>query len=415
MNRIDVRDVRFSYGSKPVLDGVAATCREGEITGILGPNGSGKTTLLRVMSGYLTPDSGGVAYNGRPVQHLRSRDLALMRAVVEQRLVAPFEFSVFDYVMIGRTPHLTWSRPETAGDRHAVEQALELTRTLHLHDRPIGELSGGELQRVMIARALAQEPAFLLLDEPTSHLDVRHQLEIMHLLEDLSGSIAVVAVIHDINHALAFCEQVLLLQQGRVIGQGNPDDILTAPTIRRVFGVDSVRLDHPHLSQSSLAFSLPPRTADERRRRILIIGGGGYARPVIFSLAHAGYELWTGVLNQGDRDLDTALSLGCRTLTIPPFCRIDEAAKDRLRAWCLDADAVVVAAMPVGQGNLGSLEVACEVAGAKPVILVARRQAFGDLDHVGGRAEYLYIALAERAHVVGSTEELLTLLERSIG
>ncbi len=187
MKVLEARDISFSYGRNPVLQEITLECRPGEVLGILGQNGSGKTTLLRLLAGYLRPDYGTVRFrDGRDISTMATGDLARIRAVVGQSVGSYFDFPITDFVMLGRTPYLPRFGRETSHDFMIVEQALELTDTSHLQDRLVSQLSGGELQRVTIARALAQEPEILMLDEPTSHLDVRHQLEIMELLGELA-------------------------------------------------------------------------------------------------------------------------------------------------------------------------------------------------------------------------------------
>ncbi len=412
MNRLDVNAVGYAFGSKTVLTDVDMTCAEGELVGILGPNGCGKTTLMRCMAGYLVPDAGSISYNSRPLGDLPPRDLARIRAVVEQQLVTPFDFSVYEYVMLGRTPYLGRFGSETAEDRRYVEEALGLTGSSPFRDRLIGTLSGGELQRVMIARALAQRPGILLLDEPTSHLDVRYRLEIMHLLRDLAGERAVVAVIHDINDAYAFCDRVLLLRQGRPVAFGPPADVLTSEALGEVFGVVASPLEHPGTVTPVLSFSLPPSARRRQAGRVVVITGGGSGRHVIASLVHGGYDVRVGVLNEGDRDLELARSLRCPAVTEPPFSRIAENSLESLRTWCMDADAIVLAAMPVGEGNLGNLIVAEEMLGKKPLVLFAHDQDYGCLDFTGGRGEEAYHAVARAAPIAASIEELLMLIER---
>ncbi len=406
--------VGYAFGSKPVLNDVTMACAEGELIGILGPNGCGKTTLMRCMAGYLVPDTGSIWYNGRLLGELSSRDLARIRAVVEQQLVTPFDFSVYDYVMLGRTPYLGRFGSETAEDHRHVEEALGLTGSYSFSDRSIGTLSGGELQRVMIARALAQQPGILLLDEPTSHLDVRYRLEIMHLLRDLAGERAVVAVIHDINDAYAFCDRVLLLRQGRPVAFGPPADVLTSEALSDVFGVVASPLEHPGVVTPVLSFTLPRSVRRRRAGRVIVITGGGCGQHAVSSLVHEGYDVRVGVLNEGDRDLELARSLRCPALTEPPFSRIRQSSMASLRAWCADADAIVLVAMPVGAGNLGNLIVAEEMLGKKPLVLFARNQTYGRLDFTGGRGEEAYFFVARGAPTAASVEELLMLLEREI-
>jgi len=412
MNCITLDGVAFRYGSKEVLNGISFTCREGELTGILGENGCGKTTLLRIMAGYLKPQAGSVAYNSQPAAQLSARRLAQMRAVVEQRLTSPFEFPVFDYVMLGRTPYLGRFKSETLHDYMVVEESLRLTGTTHLQDRNAGSLSGGELQRVMIARAHAQEPDFLMLDEPTAHLDIRHQLEIMDLLRGLSETTAVIAVIHDLNHAARFCDRVIVIgRKGSVAGDGVPDEVLHPDLIKDVFSVNAATVPDPASPRSYRVFSLPAATTADKGMTVHVISGGGAGRYVISALHASGYQVTVGVLNEGDLDLGTAESLGCHAITAPPFSRITAAQGTELERWCLDAGAVVVVPVPVGKGNLANLEAVHSVAGKRAVIFMDTVSGYDGLDHADGRAAPLYRGIRENAVLVKNIENLLEVLE----
>lgn len=414
---LTARNVWFGYiPDQPVLRGVSIDAAQGELLGILGPNGSGKTTLLRVMAGYLHPWDGDVSLGGRPLQQMDARELSRKRAVVEQRLSAPFAFPVYDYVLLGRTPYLSRFRSAGAADHHAVVEALDRTHTLHLQDRDVSELSGGELQRVMIARALAQEPRFLLLDEPTSHLDIRHQLEVMNLLADLSRDIAVVTIVHDINLAARYCHRVALLGGGRVRVDGAPSTVLTPASLEETFDVTALKRFLPENRGHQFIFSLPPKNQHGHGRRVQIICGGGTGMHVLLSLDAAGYEVGVGVLNEGDEDLSIARSLGCETITSPPFSEIDSGARTALARACERADALVVVAMPVGPGNLANLEVVSEYAGEKPVILLdgESEQGFDRFDYTGGHATRLYRGIAQSGEVAATAGELHQRLERIV-
>ncbi|MGC9434913.1 MAG: ABC transporter ATP-binding protein [Methanomicrobiales archaeon] len=414
---LTIRNVWFGYiPDQPVLRGLSIDAAQGELLGILGPNGSGKTTLLRVMAGYLHPRDGDVSLGGRPLQQMDAREISRKRAVVEQRLSAPFAFPVYDYVLLGRTPYLSRFRSAGAADHHAVVEALDRTHTLHLQDRDVSELSGGELQRVMIARALAQEPRFLLLDEPTSHLDIRHQLEVMNLLADLSRDIAVVTIVHDINLAARYCHRIALLGEGRVQVDGAPSTVLTPASLEETFEVTALKRSIPENRGHQFTFSLPPQNQHGHGRRVQIICGGGTGMHVLLSLDAAGYEVGVGVLNEGDEDLSIARSLGCETITSPPFSEIGSGARTALARACEHADALVVVAMPVGPGNLANLEVVSEHAGEKPVILLdgESEQGFDRFDYTGGHASRLYREIAQGGEVAATAGELHQRLERIV-
>ncbi|NYT20582.1 MAG: ABC transporter ATP-binding protein [Methanomicrobiales archaeon] len=400
-------DLTFSYGRKPVLEGIDLECRRGEVLGILGQNGSGKTTLLRLLAGYLKPERGSVLYRGTDISAMSSSDLARIRAVVGQSAGVNFDFPVADFVMLGRTPYLSRFGRESAHDFRMVEQALDLTDTGHLQDRLISRLSGGELQRVTIARALAQEPEILMLDEPTSHLDVRHQLEIMDLLGKLSRSMTVITIVHDLNSAFRHCGRVALLHRTHLHSCGPPEEVLTPEAIREVFSVRASRAEGPDGGGPLLSFSLPPPDPDRRDVRVHVISGGGYGRTVLHALAGRGYQVSAGVLNEGDLDLDVAQYLGCRVITAPPFSRIGENERRRMEEVAREADAIVVVAMPVGEGNIENIRFARDMAAGVPVILYAPSCTLSGLDYAGGEGDAVYGALRQRAILTCSLGELI--------
>jgi iron complex transport system ATP-binding protein len=231
--------VSAAYDGAQVLHDVDLTVAPGEMVGVLGPNGSGKSTLLRVLSGVLMPVSGRVLVAGHEVHRMRARERAKLVGVVSQETSLTFAFSVWDMVAMGRHAHLSLLSGLTAQDRDVIRWALERTDCWHLRQRLITELSGGELQRVIIAQALAQEARALLLDEPTSQLDLNHQLEIGCLLRDLNRErgITIVWVSHDLNLAAEFCERIVMVGDGRVIADGPPEDVITEPLLEQLYGV----------------------------------------------------------------------------------------------------------------------------------------------------------------------------------
>jgi cytidylate kinase len=228
------------------LDGVTMHVEAGEFAGVIGPNGAGKTTLLRAISGVAPPRAGSVRVDGREVGTLPPRERARLVAVVPQVEGPPGGYTVREAVAMGRTPHLGRWGGGGAADRAAVEQALRHTRLEDLDSRLVETLSGGERQRVLIARALAQEARVMLLDEPTAHLDVAVQLEIMELLAGLPRSgLTLVAALHDLNLAATFCRRLLLLDRGRVVADGAPETVLTDEILAPVYGAEFLVRPHP--------------------------------------------------------------------------------------------------------------------------------------------------------------------------
>lgn len=228
------------YGDLPVISGVDLELYAGDFVGVIGPNGCGKSTLIRALTGILPPLSGRVHLEGRSVTDLPRREIARRIAVVPQDTALLFGFSVLEMVLMGRTPHLRRLQRAGETDLAVALGALRQTDLIRFKDRKVTELSGGERQRAVIARALAQEPEILLLDEPDSHLDIGHQVEVFNLMEELNRArgLTLLCVSHDLNLAAAYCRQLVLMQGGRTIAAGPPDLILTPERIRAVYGLD---------------------------------------------------------------------------------------------------------------------------------------------------------------------------------
>lgn len=243
-------EVEFGYrladgSERHVLSGLTLTLRRGELVALLGANGSGKTTLLRLLTGMLVPARGEVTFDGRPVVAWRRDALARRVAVLPQQLELPAGFRVGELVEMGRAPHARRLFGSTADDERAVARALSDADALDLAHRFADELSGGERQRVLVAMALAQEPELLLMDEPTLHLDLAHQVALLSTIRRLRAQrgLTVLAVLHDLNLAAAFAPRVVVLAGGRVAADGPPGDVLTSALVERAFGVavDEVR------------------------------------------------------------------------------------------------------------------------------------------------------------------------------
>ena len=232
-----LRNIGFRYGSNWAVRNVTLEIGGGELLGILGPNGSGKSTLLKIMDGILTPQEGETRLGDRSLRVLGRTDLARKVAFVAQETSFKFSFSVLEVVLMGRFPHLGRLRFEGKRDLDIVSRCLETVHALELADRSIHELSGGEKQRVLVARALAQEPDMILLDEPTSFLDIKFKKEIFELISSLTRDkkITVVVVSHDIDFASMYCQRLLVLKAGRMFKAGPPAEIITTRNIENVY------------------------------------------------------------------------------------------------------------------------------------------------------------------------------------
>ena len=236
---LEARSLEFRYGGEPVIDELSLTLHAGEILGVIGPNGCGKSTLLRLLSGVLEPARGEVWLRGRPLREHSRVQVARAMAVVPQETAIEFPFSVTEMVLMGRSPHLRGFAFEGDRDLAVARAAMRRTGVLHLEQRSIHELSGGERQRVILARALAQEADILLLDEPGAFLDIRHEVEIYDLLQEVRGDgRSIVTVLHDLNLAALYCDRVALIKAGRLVRVGTPSEVITYGLLTEVFEVD---------------------------------------------------------------------------------------------------------------------------------------------------------------------------------
>jgi len=245
--RLDAFSVCYNYDIITAVDNVSLSLESGEFVGILGPNGSGKTTLLRVLTGALKPWAGTVLLDGEEVHKMRPKLVAQKIAVVAQNGYIPFPFSVLEMVMMGREPHMARLSRESPQDMDIVFEAMEATGVTHLAERSVLDLSYGERQRVVIARALAQEPGILLLDEPTSHLDPGYRMEIMDIFKSLTRrkNIGVLAVLHDVNLASVYSDRLIMLNRGKKVAEGLPWEVVTKEIMKSVYGVRAVVRKHP--------------------------------------------------------------------------------------------------------------------------------------------------------------------------
>ena len=239
--RLKVQGVSFCYRSEDVVDDVSFDADEGQIVGILGPNGSGKTTLLKCLNRVLAPRLGTVLIDSIDNRDRTRKEIARQIGVVPQSANSSFPFTALDMVMMGRNPELDRFEKEKESDIQIVSKAMEMTNTAFLANRSMDQLSGGERQRVIIARALAQRPNIMLLDEPTLHLDVNHQIEILELITRLARDekMLVIIVTHDLSLAARYCDNIILLRNGRIVSAGDVTQALTRENMAKVFSIDA--------------------------------------------------------------------------------------------------------------------------------------------------------------------------------
>lgn len=269
-NLIETNNLCFSYGKHTVLHGIGLTISQGMIIGLLGPNGSGKSTLLKVLSGIMHNYSGSVRINGQDVRSIARRKLARLLAMVPQESVFSFPFTVLQVVLMGRHPHLTGLAFESASDTAIAMDALARCGASELADRSIQELSSGERQRVIFARALAQQPEILLLDEPAGFLDIRYQVELYDIVRELvqNKKCTVITVLHELNLAAEYCDQVYLLADGKIRAGGSTSEILNYSNLTHTFNTE-VYVDINSLTGNPLVIPLSKRAVNLYKEQCL--------------------------------------------------------------------------------------------------------------------------------------------------
>jgi iron complex transport system ATP-binding protein len=235
------------YPGNDVIKDISFEINEEEFVSIIGPNGSGKTTLFRTITKIIKEYTGELLYKDKEIKDWSVRLLAREIAVVPQFLLLTFPFNVYDFIALGRTPYLGRFEPISVRDKKIIDSSMEITECTHLRERLVTELSGGELQRVFLAQALTQEPKLLLLDEPTSHLDIGHQVEIMHLLKKLNKEqgLTIIIILHDLNMASDYSDRLFLMDEGKIYKMGLPVDVLTYQNIEAVYKTVVVVNENP--------------------------------------------------------------------------------------------------------------------------------------------------------------------------
>ena len=254
--RLSVENLCYSYGGEDAAQNVSLQVARGEFVGLIGPNGSGKSTVLKNVYRALRPAAGRILLDGEDLQRMPFRESAKRLAVVGQENDVPFDFTVGEIVAMGRSPHKRLFDADNAHDREIVHHALEHLGMQDMDARSYRSLSGGEKQRVMIARAIAQESDFFVLDEPTNHLDISYQMQIFDFIQRLG--VTVLAAVHDLNMAALYCDRIYVLQHGQVALQGTPEQVLTPQNIERVYGVACTVERHPRTGRPSITY-LPAR------------------------------------------------------------------------------------------------------------------------------------------------------------
>lgn len=244
---IVIKDLCFSYNDKEVLRGISLSLERNRFYSIIGPNGCGKTTLLKNISKNLEQNSGKIIVENKDLKKLKAKEVAKLLSYVPQNTSIDFDFTAIDIVLMGRSPYLKLFQQENENDLDIAEKAMKVTNTWHIKNMNINEISGGEKQRVIIARALAQQTGIMLMDEPISQLDIHHQIELMDTIKSLviTSDVTVVAVLHDLNIAAQYSDEIILMKDGNIFAKGSPESVITEENLMMVYGLKSSIIKNP--------------------------------------------------------------------------------------------------------------------------------------------------------------------------
>jgi iron complex transport system ATP-binding protein len=419
---VAVAGVSVRFGERTALHRVDLSARPGELVALTGPNGSGKTTLLRVILGLTVPSEGEVRLFGASAAGLTTRERARRIAWVPQEELPRDNVRILSYVLYGRYAHQPAFASDSDSDRTIAMRALAEVDLSDRADEGVFDLSGGERQRLLLARSLAQQAPVLLLDEPTAHLDIGYQLDLLDRVRGLvrQRGVCAIAALHDLNLAGRFADRVVVLSHGRRVADGLPSEVLTPPLLREVWGVDADLKRDPRTGQTYL---LPRRLSDAtrggiaqgvRRGPVHVVGGGGAAGPILRALTDEQYAVTAGALPLLDSDGEACEELGVPYVAEIPFAPLSEEVRARHRAMLDAARAIVVAPFAVGPTNVANLEDLLGRARSVPMLLLAPPPGFAR-DFTGGRAtELLEQLAAEGAQVVPDEVTLLQVLSAKL-
>lgn len=407
--QISVEKLSFSYGLKKVLEQVDMNIKKGSFFCIVGPNGSGKSTLLSVISASLKPQKGVVYLEGRNIDQMKNRSIAKLLSFVPQNTSLEFDFKVSDVVLMGRYPYVNKLRGETQADLEIAEKAMQYTNTTHLRDRSFMELSGGERQRVILAQALAQEPEILILDEPVSHLDLQHQVEILNLIKKMcvDKKLTAITVLHDLNMASAYSDYIVMMKEGEVKRQGTPFETLTTVSIKEIFNTD-VYVSVSPVGNKPYIYALIRPNIEKRGIWVHVICGGGSGSDIIGKLHSEGFELSSGVLTIGDLDWKISKENDMQIAEEVPFVEISEEAYAKNKELAVEADILVLTGLYFGKSNIRNLELLLDMDLEGKPIFILEDSSFAERDYTEGAALYIYEKIKGRDNAILAESKTLS-------
>ncbi len=395
-NMIKIENLTVKYGTQNIIKSIDVEIESGEFVSIIGPNGAGKSTLLKAVMKNLDVSSGEIYLKGKNLKNVSHREKSKIIGFVPQDYNISFDFSVYDIVEMGRNPHKERFKKSEFDDKQIIEDALTKTNTIEFKDKNFNNLSGGEKQRVIIARALAQQPEILILDEATSNLDIHHQLDILELIHSLNREegITVLTIMHDLNLASRFSDKIILLNEGMVSKVGTPDEVIDEKVLRTIYDMEMIVRENKLLLFKEI---LPMRTRKakiDKTIKIHIICGGGTGEYIIQKLYSERYILSCGILNEGDSDFLLCKNLDIRCVFEKPFSVFSEEKIEENRQLVKDSDIILLTDIAVGSGNFINVKMIEDIDDKQILILHSV-----DRDFVDGEYEILIKKLIKKENV----------------
>jgi iron complex transport system ATP-binding protein len=418
-NILAIKDLSFAYsgydGTK-VLNNLSFNVEAGSFVSILGPNGSGKSTLINLISKVLKNYNGEIKIRDKDIGKISTRDIAKLVAVVPQYINPGFDFTVGEIVLMGRFPYVSRFGREKKEDFETAQNVMEKTKILDLARKKFNELSGGEKQRVVIAQALVQNTPIMLLDEPTTHLDINFQIELMDLFYKLNSQEGktIIGVFHDINLAINYSKKIIFLKNGSIYSYGDASTTVNKETIRNVFSSDVYVSKNPFTGKLYISPTFSAgfeKDHSVKNIKIHVIGGGGAASPVLNLLCSRGYILSCGVVNNFDTDLDTAKMLEISYISEAPFSPISLDSQHKNLEFIKASDVVILPEIEFGHGNFSNLVSVKEALELGKKVIVIDGKNITVRDHTDGKARRLYDRIMKKGAIkVKDINEVLKIL-----
>lgn len=343
-------NLSVGYDKKVVVSDINIEVKNGEILCLLGSNGAGKTTILRSLSKLITPIKGEIYLNDVDIKHISRKTLSKKMALVLTNRLLGDLMTVQDVVNMGRYPYTGFFGNLSKKDLMMVDDSLESVNAIHLKKRYFDELSDGEKQKVLVARALVQEPEIIILDEPTTHLDIKHRLELMNILKKLSKekSISVILSLHEIDIALKSCDKVALVKNNKVIAYGQPEDMVDENMINSLYELDDKNFN-------SLLGAV--EISNKSKNEVFIIGGGGKATPIYRAFTKRGIGIYSGVIHENDIDYEIGRTMGIKLFTEKPFESISDESFDLAIRNLNNSKIIIDTGFSVGEANKRNIDI----------------------------------------------------------